>query len=181
MANSYSWQFGFDFDAAPDAANDGLPYLQSGFVQHMSNGDVLADPEDVIEGDSISFAAFNITAGSPTSGYSIDAGESRITFRAAELNQEATSPFDDPSGHLLESPPISPTEQSPTTSVIFSPGRTPDTFRWWTLGETRTAVNTGSFTFVVILEVDGPSGSKRFRVDPEMIVEAGPPRASSDA
>ena len=172
MASTYAWDLGFDFNAVPYPAGSTTRFLANGFVAVQQGGNTTASRARLLVNDSIGFNAFNITDPLPAGAFYIQSGA--ITISKADPSQP-DSPFVDSGGNPITSITI-PTLAAPGMgfSTIF-----PGTLPFYACVTPQQLTQAGRFLVSLMLTVQGPSGGPiTFRVDPEMIVEAGPPTST---
>lgn len=181
MANTFYWDFGFDFNAVQNPRTQ-TDFLAIGFVlAQPSNANVPATPVGLSIGDTISFFAYEITS-NPAGRSSITGGTINFTNAVAQFDSNKnmiTSPFNDGNGNYLTTIPISAVYNGYGMSTIFSGIQAPQAalqnvnvakFPSFSCGS-QTVANLGRFLFTVTLNITGPDGTnKTFYVDPEMIV-----------
>jgi len=196
MSNNYIWEFGFDFNSAPDPNNNSQPYLPNDLVLTMEliGNFAIGDSQNLKVGDAISFNAFNITSEASAQGYSITS----VWIEFIETEGAVTPyPFNPTSPILANGDTQNPIAgtinigSSSATIQILSLGQAPQTAssfvfksqlpRWEIISSSLPVTNTGTFGFTIVLTVIGPDGQQIFRVDPEMIVEGPPTPESQDS
>jgi hypothetical protein len=186
MGRSFTWELGFDFDMLPDPDDGTRTYLLNGFV----SGADLASPMLIEREDSVAVHLFNVTPGALSSEYEVTSGT--LTFFNALIASETAYPFNpsDPvivGGDNPDRPPqeitpeiLPPSLGVPATITIPDLGTTTNselstTFPGqprprWKLVDAQTFALDGIFTVTFQVIVQGPNGTKRFRVDPQMII-----------
>lgn len=162
----YHIDMAFDWDSNPKGGFDG--YLQVGPVSVANGQGSDAALTDLKPGDTFEFYLFDITTQTAPTEVAVPANASWIAFSAANTDTSGSSPF---ATNATQNAVVATAGTG--NSTVFGNG-----LPAWVINangnqilSARVTANSGDFFYTVQFDITRGGVTKRFGVDPEMIVQ----------
>lgn len=162
----YHLDMAFDWDSNPKGGFDG--YLQVGPVIVTNGKGKDAALTDLVPGDTIEFYLYDITAQTAPTTVAIPSNAPWIAFNPANTDTSASSPF---AANATQNAQV--VSAGTGNSTVFG-----DDLPFWTINananqllSARVTATSGDFFYTVQFDITRGGTTKRFGVDPEVIVQ----------